>query len=94
MYQFQFSIADFMSTYWHQAPTVIRQGFIDFEDPIDPEEVAGLAMEADIDSRMVTHANGQWQVAHGPFADFSNFPDTHAQLIVQAANHWHPAPAS
>ncbi|OOE70568.1 ribosomal protein uL16 3-hydroxylase [Salinivibrio sp. IB282] len=90
MYQFQFSLAEFMATHWHQSPTVIRQGLADFDDPIEPEEVAGLAMEADIDSRLVTQADGKWQVANGPFEHFDDFPDTHAQLVVQAANHWHP----
>ncbi len=89
MYQLNFNLDEFLSVYWHKKPTIIKQGFKDFVDPITPDEVAGLAMEEEIDSRFVSCLNQDWQVQHGPFEDFSAFPDTHAQLIVQAANHWH-----
>ena len=31
-----------------------------------PDELAGLAMENEVDSRLVSHQDGRWQVAHGP----------------------------
>ena len=37
-----------------------------FIDPISPDELAGLAMENEVDSRLVSHQEGRWQVAHGP----------------------------
>ena len=89
MYQLNFNLDEFLKKHWHKSPTVIKQGFHKFEDPISPDEVAGLAMEEEVDSRFVCCLNQDWQVQHGPFEDFSMFPDTHSQLIVQAANHWH-----
>ncbi|CZF86268.1 ribosomal protein uL16 3-hydroxylase [Grimontia marina] len=92
MYQLNFDLNDFLTRFWHKEPVVIKNGFIDFEDPISPDEVAGLAMEEEIDSRFVSNLDGNWEVQHGPFESFESFPDTHSQLIVQAANHWHPGP--
>ena len=91
MYQFNFDFNAFLKTYWHKKPVIIKQGFKDFIDPIEPDEVAGLAMEEEIDSRFVTCLNKEWEAKHGPFAaeTFETFPETHSQLIVQAANHWH-----
>lgn len=89
MYSLNFNLDEFLKKHWHKSPAVIKKGFHSFEDPISPDEVAGLAMEEEVDSRFVSCLNQDWQVQHGPFEDFSTFPDTHSQLIVQAANHWH-----
>ncbi|RXJ73544.1 50S ribosomal protein L16 arginine hydroxylase [Veronia nyctiphanis] len=92
MYQFNFDLDQFLAEFWQKKPTIIRNGFANFEDPISPDELAGLAMEEEIDSRFVSNATGKWEVQHGPFDTFEYFPDTESQLIVQASNHWHPGP--
>lgn len=89
MYQLNFDFNQFLSDYWHKKPVIIKQGIKDFKDPITPDEIAGLAMEEEVDSRFVSNLNDQWQVQHGPFESFEDFPETHSQLIIQAANHWH-----
>ncbi len=90
MQAFNFDFNQFLSTYWHKKPVIIKQAFSNFQDPISPDEIAGLSMEEEVDSRFVSNLNNEWQVQHGPFESFENFPDTHSQLIIQAANHWHP----
>ncbi len=91
MNQLTFSIEDFLQEFWHKKPTVIKGGFADFQDPISPDELAGLTMEEEVDSRLVTNLNNDWQAKHGPFDEetLTQLPDTHWQLIAQAANHWH-----
>lgn len=91
MYQFNFDFAEFLQQYWHKKPVIIKQGFNNFVDPIEPDEVAGLAMEEEVDSRFVSCLNDNWQAQHGPFSEeaFADFPESHSQLIIQAANHWH-----
>ncbi|MGF1756088.1 cupin domain-containing protein [Vibrio makurazakiensis] len=91
MYQLSFSMPDFLNNYWHKKPTIIKGGFQNFVDPISPEEIAGLSMEEEVDSRFVSNLNDQWTAEHGPFGEdkFSTLADSHWQLIVQAANHWH-----
>ncbi|MDO6705795.1 cupin domain-containing protein [Photobacterium sp. 1_MG-2023] len=92
MYSFTFSFSDFLSTYWQKQPTVIKGGFSNFEDPISPDELAGLAMEPEVDSRYVARQGENWQVEQGPLT-FDNLPEDHWSFMVQAANHWHPGAA-
>ncbi|WP_394248323.1 JmjC domain-containing protein [Vibrio profundi] len=91
MYQLSFSMSEFLENYWHKKPTVIKGGFQNFIDPISPEEIAGLSMEEEVDSRFVANLNDKWSAEHGPFSEdkFGDLPESHWQLIVQAANHWH-----
>lgn len=95
MLQLSFSLDQFLSQYWQKKPVVIRGGFADFVDPISPDELAGLTMEEEIDSRFVSNLDGQWSAEHGPFDEekLTQLGDSHWQLIVQAANHWHPGAA-
>ncbi|WP_462151519.1 JmjC domain-containing protein [Pseudoalteromonas xiamenensis] len=87
------SISDFLSEYWQKKPLLIKGGFANFEDPIDPEELAGLAMEESIESRLVTNHEDTWEAHHGPFEDFTLLSDTNSTLLVQAVDHWHPTAA-
>ncbi|MGB2078527.1 MAG: JmjC domain-containing protein [Vibrio sp.] len=92
MYQLSFSLDTFMQEFWQKKPTIIKGGFANFHDPISPDELAGLSLEEDVDSRFVSNLNDNWQAEHGPFAEdkFSQVGESHWSLIVQAANHWVP----
>jgi len=91
MYQLNVDLNQFLSEFWHKKPTIIKQGFVDFIDPISPDELAGLSMEEEVDSRFISNKNGQWKAKHGPLEEslFSELGESHYQLIVQACNHWH-----
>ncbi len=82
------SPAEFLTTYWQKKPVVIKQGFSNFVDPISPDELAGLAMEEDVESRFIHLESDKSTVRNGPFEDFSDFPATHWTLLVQATDHW------
>ncbi|NWL16465.1 cupin domain-containing protein [Pseudoalteromonas sp. Scap03] len=83
----------FLNQYWQKKPLLIKRGFNDFKDPLDANELAGLAMEDSIESRIITNHNQQWQSHQGPFEDFEILTDEHATLLVQAVDHWHPEAA-
>ncbi|KPZ59570.1 50S ribosomal protein L16 arginine hydroxylase [Pseudoalteromonas sp. P1-13-1a] len=92
MYQLKInplSEQEFLNQYWQKKPLLIKQGFTDFKDPIEAEELAGLAMEESIESRIVTNHNNDWQAYQGPFEDFEKLTEQHATLLVQAVDHWH-----
>lgn len=91
MYQLSFDMGTFLAEHWHKKPTVIKGGFSDFIDPISPDELAGLAMEEEIDSRFISNKDNQWSATHGPLPEshFESLDESHWQLIVQACNHWH-----
>ena len=62
------SAAEFIKDYWQQKPLVIQQGFKNFKSPISAEELAGLACEEDVHSRIVIEKGGEspWQLIDGP----------------------------
>lgn len=90
MFELNFEINQFLDTYWQKKPTIIRQGFVDFQDPIAADELAGLAMEEDLESRLVYQEDGKWQAELGPFKTFERLENDGATLLVQAVDHWHP----
>ena len=93
MYQLKInnlSEQEFLSHYWQKKPILIKQGFTDFQDPLDANELAGLAMEESIESRIITNHKNDWQTHQGPFEDFEQLTDDHSTLLVQAVDHWHP----
>ncbi len=79
-----------MANYWQQKPVVIRQGFAQFEDLISPNDLAGLACEEEVESRLVYKKDGQWQAEVGPFESYERFGKEGWTLVVQAVNHWSP----
>ncbi|MCE8001321.1 cupin domain-containing protein [Billgrantia ethanolica] len=86
--------AEFLRDYWQRKPLLIRGAFVDFESPLDPDELAGLACEEGVEARLVEEdgPDGPWQVSHGPFdeAVFGELPERDWTLLVQAADHYVP----
>lgn len=77
---------EFLKDYWQKKPLVIRQAFPDFESPMSAEELAGLACEEDVNSRIVMEhgEDHPWQAIYGPMDDkvFARMPDSHWTLLV------------
>ena len=49
-------------------PVILKRGFKNFIDPISPDELAGLAMENEVDSRLATgRAVGRLRTAFESF---------------------------
>lgn len=76
----------FIKDYWQKKPLVIKQGFQNFTSPISAEELAGLACEEEVHSRIVIEKGGEepWQLINGPMDDeiFVTLPETHWTLLV------------
>lgn len=88
------SATEFLRDYWQKKPLLIRNAFPGFESPLDPDELAGLALEEEVESRIALEdpANGAWELRHGPFAEdaFSELPSSHWTLLVQSVDLWVP----
>ncbi|MBB3168300.1 cupin domain-containing protein [Simiduia aestuariiviva] len=84
----------FFKEYWQKKPVVLRGVFPDWENPIGPDELAGLAMEEEVESRIVLEQDQgkPWQLRAGPFTedDFNQLPPSGWSLLVQAVDHWVP----
>ena len=58
-YQLNLNWPEFLEKYWQKKPVVLKNAFPNFVDPITPDELAGLAMEQEVDSRLVSNAEGK-----------------------------------
>lgn len=80
------TIDDFLRDYWQQQPLFMPGALPGYRSPVSPEELAGLACEDDVESRLILeHGATPWQLKHGPFTeeDFGKLPDSHWTLLVQ-----------
>lgn len=78
----------FLSRYWQQKPLLVRQAIPNFKPPISRHELAGLAFEDDVESRIIEHSDGQWLLSHGPFAESDYKKAVPWTLLVQAVDHF------
>jgi len=89
----------FLNEYWQKKPLLIKGAFRNFVDPISADELAGLAMEEGLESRIISQSSGvsannndskrgEWQVEHGPFKTFDQFGADNWTLLVQAVNNY------
>jgi len=80
---------EFLRDYWQKKPLYIPNALSGFTDPLEPEELAGLACEDEIAARIILNKdNNNWQVRHNPFSedDFTGLPETHWTVLVQDLN--------
>ncbi|RZA23956.1 MAG: cupin domain-containing protein, partial [Proteobacteria bacterium] len=85
--------AEFLRDYWQKKPLLVRHAFTDFENPLSADELAGLALEEEVESRIVIEHGAQpWEMRRGPFAEdeFSKLPETEWTLLVQAVDQFVP----
>jgi len=83
----------FMRDYWQKKPLLVRQAFTDFESPIDADELAGLALEEEVESRLVLeHGETPWELRRGPFNEdtFGTLPERDWTLLVQSVDQFVP----
>jgi 50S ribosomal protein L16 3-hydroxylase len=83
----------FLRDYWQQKPLLVRQAIPGFESPISADELAGLALEEEVESRLVLeHGAHPWELRRGPFAEdtFSQLPERDWTLLVQAVDQFVP----
>ena len=83
----------FLAETWQKRPLLIRNAWRDWSNPLEPDELAGLACEAEVESRLVRHsAPGRWELEEGPLAPdrFARLGDCPWTLLVQAVDHHVP----
>ena len=63
------SPAQFMRTYWHKKPLLVRQAIPGFKPLLSCSELLDLAGQDGVEARLVQQqGGGQWSLAHGPFS--------------------------
>jgi 50S ribosomal protein L16 3-hydroxylase len=83
-----FDAAAFLHDCWQKQPQLIRNPWDKWVNPLEPDELAGLACEESIESRLVTRRGAEWIAEHGPFtaSRFRRFGKDPSTLLVQAVD--------
>ena len=86
--------AEFLRDYWQQRPLLVRNAIPGFENPLDPNDLAGLATDPEAASRIVSGhvARGDWDVEYGPFdaERFARLPSADWTLLVTDVERFWP----
>ena len=85
---------EFLSDYWQKKPLLIKQALPNFISPVSPDELAGLSLEEEFESRLVTGStkDNRWSLTEGPFSEetFTDLPETDWTLLVQGVDRFIP----
>lgn len=88
------SIETFLAEYWQKKPLLIKAAFPGFKTPLSADEIAGMACEEGIESRLILERDGdtKWQLSYGPFDQsvFSELPESHWTLLIQEVHKYVP----
>ncbi len=91
------SAARFLREHWQKKPLLVRGAMPGLRDPRTPEELAGLACEEGVESRIVRERGGSapWEVTWGPHPEstFATLPERGWTLLVQEVNRHVPEAA-
>ncbi|WP_417788261.1 JmjC domain-containing protein [Stutzerimonas xanthomarina] len=83
------SAREFLRDYWQKKPLLVRQAIPGFESPVSPDELAGLSLEEEVESRLVIeHGDTPWELRRGPFSEdtYQGLPERDWTLLVQAVD--------
>ncbi len=91
-----FDSAAFLRDYWQQKPLLIRAPWAMWHNPLEPDDLAGLACETEVESRLIMAARATWQTENGPFAEtrFEKLSKQPWTLLVQAVDQYVPEVAA
>ena len=91
---FEFDEQAFLAFYWQRRPLLIKGALPNWRSPLTPEELAGLALEEEADSRLIGKSNSGWALKRGPLSppDFQRTDDW--TLLVNGVDQWVPEVAA
>jgi 50S ribosomal protein L16 3-hydroxylase len=88
------TVETFLRDYWQQKPLLIRNAFPDLEPVVTSDELAGLSLEEEVESRLIQFKpdSSEYQLECGPLNEeiFAHLPESHWTLLVQAVDHYSP----
>jgi len=91
------SVETFLKEYWQKKPLLIRQSFPGFEPILPADELAGMSLEEEVESRIILEQGEEspWELRKGPFKeqDFAALPKDKWTLLIQGVDQWLPEAA-
>ena len=90
---------DFLTQYWQKKPVCIRKAFPDFQMALTPQDLASMACDEDMESRIVVdtgQVDQPWELVEGPFQPdiFQHLNERPWSLLVQEVDHVAPEMAA
>ena len=86
------SAEQFLSEFWQKKPLLIRQGLSGFVSPVSPDDLAGLSLEENVESRLISEESqgSPWVLEQGPFTEdrFNDLPESNWTLLIQQLDAW------
>lgn len=83
---------EFLREFWQKKPLLVRGALPGFTSPVTPDELAGLALEEEVTSRLIQAEGGAypWQLRYGPFEseELEELPESGWSLLVQEVDQW------
>ncbi len=91
-----FDVDAFLRDHWQKRPLLIRNPWAEWRNPLDPDELAGLACDDGVESRLISRDGYRLAMESGPlpekrFGELGKDPWT---LLVQAVDHHVPEVAA
>lgn len=88
----RFDPAAFLRDHWQRQPLLVRNPWVDWNNPLDPDDLAGLACESGVESRLIEGTAPALTLEHGPLdpGRFSTLGARAWTLLVQAVDHHVP----
>jgi 50S ribosomal protein L16 3-hydroxylase len=82
------SHAEFLRRHWQKRPLLARNALRSHAAAVTRHQLFELAGRDGVESRIVTHTRGRWQVRHGPFgrAEIRRLPRSGWTLLVQGVD--------
>lgn len=87
-WQLDLDPAVFLATHWQREPLLIRNSAAGFTAPLDSDDLAGLALEDGVESRLIEQRGHVWELHHGPFEEGDFARSNPWTLLVQAVDHY------
>lgn len=76
----------FLREYWHKKPLLVRQAFPQFNPIFSREALCDLVKDDEVESRLITHFDSEWQMQNGPFKSLPSFNKKGWTFLVQGVN--------
>lgn len=81
----ELDVSSFLKHNWQTRPLLFEQAFPGFSNPLSRDELAGLALDGEVNSRIILRENDtSWHCRHGPFSvqELEQLPSRDWTLLV------------
>ncbi|MES2206429.1 MAG: cupin domain-containing protein [Pseudomonadota bacterium] len=86
----EYTVADFMATFWQREAYLAKQALPEFQSFLGRDDILQLATREEVESRLIIRTGeASWDIEYGPFTTrrFKKLPATGWTILIQGLNH-------